>query len=120
MAILIFLDDNYKWKIVIMNISQIINQDIYQNLPIGLKEILSVNDLKWKTMTMKVPKTLKQHSSSPVLPKGLRGKLRVNLNYQPPSWSEIEKENSDNIRGGLYYPTNYTTQDKVAIIIPYR
>ena len=103
-----------------MNISQIINQDIYQNLPKGLKEILSVNDLKWKTMTMKVPKILQQHSSSSVLPKGLRGKLRVNLNYQPPSWSEIEKESNDNIRGGLYYPTNYTTQDKVAIIIPYR
>ena len=103
-----------------MNISQIINQDMYKQLPVGLKDLLSVNNLKWKTMTMKVPKSLKKHSSSSVLPEGLRGKLRVNLYHQPPSLSQIEIENSDNSRGGLHYPTNYTSQDKVAIIIPFR
>ena len=103
-----------------MNISQIINQDMYQELPKGLKGFLSANDLKWKTMTVKVPQSLKKHSLSPVLPKGLRGKLRVNLHHQPPSWSQIEIENSNNSKGGLHYPTNYTSQDKVAIIIPFR
>ena len=41
-----------------MNISQIINQDMYQELPKGLKGLLSVHDLKWKTMTVKVPQSL--------------------------------------------------------------
>ena len=46
--------------------------------------------------------------------------IDINLNQEILQWAKIESENSDNFKGGLYYPNNCTARHKVAILIPYR
>ena len=52
--------------------------------------------------------------------KGLKGPIEINLNKPPLKWLELEAENSDNRKGGLYSPKNCISRNKVAILIPFR
>ena len=50
-----------------------------------------------------------------------KGKLNIDLNKSPLTWSQLEAENVNNSLGGRHFPAvNCQPRHKVAILIPYR
>ena len=58
----------------------------------------------------------------PIPPKiKFKGKLNIDLNKSPLTWSQLEAENVNNSLGGRHFPAvNCQPRHKVAILIPYR